>query len=213
MFRKRSHVTEKPSLTRSTFPNTHKSEHRKEDERHPQPGDKVYLSGFERLQLSNGQTVSLEDLMSITIGGMILFTYPQANSPGCIKQACQVREKYPELTAHGFSIYGVSRDPPETNQAFKVRLSLPYSLICDAQGSLIMALGLDAPVGGTIRGFVAIDKSGRVLASAVGPATFAGLEAIDPVLKALEGLNCTPGKAFGTTTAELSHNHLDSREP
>ena len=50
---------------------------------YPQTGDQINLSGFEALELCDGEKVALKDLMSISIGGIILFSYIKANTPAC----------------------------------------------------------------------------------------------------------------------------------
>jgi peroxiredoxin len=83
-------------------------------------------------------------------------------------QACLFRDSYQELRALGFAVYGLSRDTLKANTQFKLKNELPFSLICDADGSLIDALGFQRPSKGTLRGVVVIDKDGRILASMKG---------------------------------------------
>ena len=47
-------------------------------------GDLIPLSGFGgAILLTDGATTTLESLVDISVGGVVLFTYPKANTPGC----------------------------------------------------------------------------------------------------------------------------------
>lgn len=52
---------------------------------HPvEQGDLIPLSGFGgAILLTDGATTTLESLVDISVGGVVLFTYPKANTPGC----------------------------------------------------------------------------------------------------------------------------------
>jgi len=65
-------------------------------------------------------------------------------------------------------VYGLSRDSSKANEYFKTKNGLPFSLICNTDGTLIKALGFQKPPKGTARGVIIIDKEGKVLASMVG---------------------------------------------
>jgi hypothetical protein len=50
----------------------------------PQCGDIIQLDGFGgSFELTDGHNATLEDLVNISVGGVVLFTYPKANTPGC----------------------------------------------------------------------------------------------------------------------------------
>lgn len=96
-------------------------------------------------------------------------TPAQRDSPKLgTKQACLFRDDYDQLTSTGLSIYGLSADSPKANTNFKTKQSLPYSLLCDIDATLIAAIGLSKTPKGTVRGVFAVDKKGRVLARQAG---------------------------------------------
>ena len=84
------------------------------------------------------------------------------------KQACIFRDQYTDLTATGFSIYGLSKDTPKKNTSFQTNQKLPYPLLCDPSATLITAIGLKKAPAGTTRGVFVVDKSGKVLAAEPG---------------------------------------------
>lgn len=50
----------------------------------PKQGDVINLDGFGgEFDLSDGEKATLRDLVAISVGGIVLFTYPKASTPGC----------------------------------------------------------------------------------------------------------------------------------
>jgi len=78
------------------------------------------------------------------------------------------RDEYADLSATGFTIYGLSKDSPKANTTFKVKQKLTYTLLCDPSLNLIPAIGLKKGPNGTARGVFVVDKSGKVLLAETG---------------------------------------------
>ena len=68
------------------------------------PGDPAPL--FE-LENARGERVKLSDFAGQRV---LLYFYPKADTPGCTKQACSLRDAYQQLTEKGVRVYGVSMD-------------------------------------------------------------------------------------------------------
>lgn len=52
--------------------------------RAPQQGDLIELDGFGgEVDLTHGDKATLQNLVDISVGGVVIFTYPKANTPGC----------------------------------------------------------------------------------------------------------------------------------
>jgi len=154
-------------------------------------GDVITLEGFGgEIETNEGTKITLKQLVDESKGGVVLFTYPKASTPGCTTQACLFRDSYTPLTATGFSIFGLSKDSPKANTTFKEKQKLPYPLLCDPSSTLISAIGLKKAPNGTTRGVFVVDKSGKVLASE--PGSPAGT--VD-VVKKLVGSGRTAGSA------------------
>ena len=64
----------------------------------------------------HGQTVKLADF-----GGskLLIYFYPKADTPGCTRQACSIRDAREELVDLGLAVVGISPDQP--GQAAEVR--------------------------------------------------------------------------------------------
>ncbi|KAL2041049.1 hypothetical protein N7G274_005993 [Stereocaulon virgatum] len=135
-------------------------------------GDTITLKGFGGdIETNDGVKVTLEKLVEESKSGVVIFTYPKASTPGCTTQACLFRDQFTDLTATGFSIFGLSRDSPKSNTTFKTKQNLPYVLLCDPKASLITAIGMKKAPSGTTRGVFVVNKEGRVEgASTGGPA-------------------------------------------
>ncbi|KAK5947067.1 thioredoxin peroxidase dot5 [Knufia obscura] len=114
------------------------------------------------LTTHTGESVSVSDLLSQVEngkGGIIIFTYPRASTPGCTTQACSFRDEYTNFTgATGYKVFGLSTDSVKANNTFASKQRLQYPLLCDTSAALVGALGMKKGVGkGTVRGVVVID--------------------------------------------------------
>lgn len=83
------------------------------------------------------------DLGAVYDAGVVLvYFYPKADTPGCTKQACNLRDSYVMLRESGISILGVSMDEVSAQKAFKEKYGLPFVLLADTTGSLVDAFGV-----------------------------------------------------------------------
>lgn len=91
------------------------------------------------------QTVNLSDAGAK--GYLLVYFYPKADTPGCTKQACSLRDSYAALTQKGVKIYGVSMDSAKAQKAFKEKFKLPFDLLADADGTVVTAFGVPKTMG------------------------------------------------------------------
>lgn len=88
----------------------------------------------------NGKAVDLgEELKS---GYTLVYFYPKADTPGCTKQACNLRDEFTAVTKAGIKVFGVSSDTPKAQKAFKEKFKLPFVLLADKKGEVIKAFGV-----------------------------------------------------------------------
>lgn len=60
------------------------------DQNFRHPGEILQLDGIGGLvELTDGEKATLQNLVDISVGGVIIFTYPKANTPGCKSHADQ----------------------------------------------------------------------------------------------------------------------------
>ena len=56
---------------------------------------------------------------------VILYFYPKADTPGCTKQACALRDVYPQIVAGDAVVIGISPDQPEALVKFTTKPEPP----------------------------------------------------------------------------------------
>ncbi|MCC5833326.1 MAG: peroxiredoxin [Opitutales bacterium] len=65
------------------------------------------------------------------IGPVLIYFYPRAETPGCTRQACNIRDNFDAIESYGLTILGVSRDSVEKLAEFQSNHELPFTLIAD----------------------------------------------------------------------------------
>ena len=93
-------------------------------------------------QLHDGSSISNKDLSS---GKVILFFYPQDNTPTCTEEACNLRDHHEDFIKQGYKVYGASPDSIRKHQNFIKKYRLPYPLISDPGLDLIKKFGVWGP--------------------------------------------------------------------
>jgi len=88
----------------------------------------------------NGETVDFGEVYEQ--GYTLVYFYPKADTPGCTKQACSLRDAYVELTEQGVHVIGVSTDSVEAQKAFEEKYELPFTLIADTEKKVLSAFGV-----------------------------------------------------------------------
>lgn len=120
---------------------------------------------FELVQ-QDEKKVSLEDLKG---SPFVVFAYPRADTPGCTKEACSVRDNFSVIKDRGVKIYGISTDKPAKNKKFAEKYNLQYDLLCDPDAKLLTKLGAYGEKNlygkksmGTFRYTFISDKEGKI---------------------------------------------------
>ena len=72
---------------------------------------------------------------------VVLYFYPKDDTPGCTKEACGFRDAFPDFTAAGAVVLGVSTDPVRSHVRFTEKFRLPFPLIADEDRSVVNAYG------------------------------------------------------------------------
>jgi len=83
---------------------------------------------------------------------LVLYFYPKDDTPGCTKEACSFRDRFPDFTAIGARVLGVSQDRPEVHASFRKRHGLPFELLFDEGGKLARELGVGKSLFGLLPG-------------------------------------------------------------
>jgi peroxiredoxin Q/BCP len=99
-------------------------------------GDKApALKGVDQ----NGNKVSLTDFKGKKV---VLFFYPEDDTPTCTIEACNLRDNYNLLKQQGFEVIGVSPDNEKSHKKFETKFKLPYTLIADTQHTILEKYGV-----------------------------------------------------------------------
>jgi peroxiredoxin Q/BCP len=87
-----------------------------------------------------GKEVKLAE--SAAKGYVLVYFYPKADTPGCTKQACSLRDSYEAITEKGVKVFGVSLDSVKAQKAFADKYNLPFTLLADKEGKVADAFGV-----------------------------------------------------------------------
>ena len=63
----------------------------------------------------------------------MLYFYPRADTPGCTKQACSIRDSAADLDKASVTALGVSGDEPAAQKKFDRKYDLGFQLLSDPQ--------------------------------------------------------------------------------
>lgn len=114
----------------------------------------------------DGNSVSLKDFKGKKV---ILFFYPQDDTPACTQEVCNFRDNYKLLQSKGYVLLGVSPDSSESHQKFISKFKLPFTLLADEKMKVINAYGVWGPkklygreYEGLIRKTFVIDENGKI---------------------------------------------------
>lgn len=73
---------------------------------------------------------------------LVLYFYPQDNTPACTTQACNLRDNYAILKKNGWELIGVSPDTEEDHKRFREKFDLPFPLLADPKHKIIEKFGV-----------------------------------------------------------------------
>ena len=96
-------------------------------------------------------------------GYLLVYFYPKADTPGCTKQACSLRDSWKSVQDKGVKVYGVSMDTVEAQKAFREKHSLPFSLLADTEGKVVTAYGVTQMRKGIPKRQSVLIKDGKVI--------------------------------------------------
>ena len=119
------------------------------------------------LTADDGAQVSLSDFRGKRVA---LYFYPKADTPGCTRQACAVRDVYPRLEGEDVAVIGISPDLPDKLVKFREKHNLPFMLLSDPDHQVAEAYGawgekkmFGKTYEGIIRSHFAVDEEGRLM--------------------------------------------------
>lgn len=90
-------------------------------------------------QTQTGETIRLADYQGQKVA---LYFYPKDDTPGCTKQACNLRDHDARLREAGIAVIGVSPDEVDSHAAFAEKYRLPFPLVADPEREILNAYGV-----------------------------------------------------------------------
>ena len=108
----------------------------------------------------NGKQVVFADFYKQ--GFTLVYFYPKADTPGCTKQACSLRDAYARLTETGVHVIGVSSDDSAAQKKFEQKYKLPFTLIADTDKKVMDAFGVPHTLGFATRQAFLV-KDGKIV--------------------------------------------------
>jgi peroxiredoxin Q/BCP len=86
----------------------------------------------------SGETVKLSDFAGRKL---LIYFYPEADTPGCTRQSCAVRDAHEDLSSLGVDAVGISPDQPEKQLRFDEKYGLGFPLLSDPDHAIATAYG------------------------------------------------------------------------
>lgn len=124
------------------------------------------------LARDDGSRVAVRTLLSDATPGLLLFTYPRANTGGCTAQATGLSALAADFAAAGYALAGASYDSPKSQAGWKAKHDLQCTLLCDTlDAGLLKALRAHKAPKGVKRSLFVVRRGGE-----------AGADGDDPVI-------------------------------
>jgi len=79
---------------------------------------------------------------SLTGKPYLLYFYPKDDTPGCTKEACDIRDNFGRFGQQGLRVLGVSPDSEQSHAKFGKKYGLPFTLLSDPDKTLANAYGV-----------------------------------------------------------------------
>lgn len=107
-----------------------------------------------------GKTYKLSDYKNYK--PVIIYFYPKANTPGCTKQACGIRDNWSKFEENGIIVLGISVDSKESLKDFIDEHSLNFPLLSDENKEVSRLYGVLNNIGLDTRITFIINKYGNI---------------------------------------------------
>ena len=117
------------------------------------------------LQSDAGTETSLTDLLKD--GPLVLYFYPADFTPGCTKEACDIRDIHSDLVAVGLRVAGISPQDIDSHARFRDKHQLPFVLLSDIDKTALKMYDVDGPFGVGVRRATFLVGQDRLIKDAV----------------------------------------------
>ena len=93
---------------------------------------------------------------------VVVYFYPKANTSGCTKQACGIRDSWSKFEKNNIKVLGISTDTKEEIESFVENYHLNFPLLSDADKTVSRAYNVLKESGTDKRVTFVIDKEGII---------------------------------------------------
>jgi thioredoxin-dependent peroxiredoxin len=114
----------------------------------------------------HGETIRLSERRGHRV---LVYFYPEADTPGCTTQSCDLRDHRSELGSLEVDVLGISPDEPDKQLAFDEKYGLGFPLLSDPDHAVAEAWGAWGPkvrkgvtYDGIIRSSFLVGPDGRI---------------------------------------------------
>ena len=96
--------------------------------------------------------------------------YPKDDTTGCTKEACAIRDEFPNFNKLKLKVLGISKDSVKSHKKFEEKYKLPFTLLADEDKKALKKYGVWAEKTlygrkymGTLRTSFLIDQKGKIV--------------------------------------------------
>ena len=100
-------------------------------------------------------------------GPLILYFYPADFTPGCTKEACELRDLQRDITNVGLQVVGISPQSSQSHSRFRDKHSLPFVLLSDEEKTVVKMYDVNGPLGFGVRRATYLLSQDRMIQGAV----------------------------------------------
>jgi peroxiredoxin Q/BCP len=119
------------------------------------------------LKSDSGEKIKLSSFRGKKV---ILYFYPEDDSPGCTQQACDFRDNFAAIQGAAATVLGISPDSVESHSKFKEKYHLNFPLLSDPDHKVAEKYGAWGEKNnygrkymGILRSHFVIDENGKVI--------------------------------------------------
>jgi peroxiredoxin Q/BCP len=102
------------------------------------------------------------DLAKLKGKEVVLYFYPKDDTPGCTKEACDLRDNWAKIQKAGVVVFGVSTQDNGSHKAFAEKYKLPFPLLPDDKGEIAAKYKVPVVDGKARRITYLIGKDGKI---------------------------------------------------
>ncbi len=100
---------------------------------------------------------------------ILVYFYPKDDTPGCTKEACAIRDAFPQFDASKAKVLGISPDSVKSHKKFQEKYQLPFTLLADEGHKVAEEYGvwgrkkfMGREYDGVYRASFLVDPEGRI---------------------------------------------------